>query len=88
LKSEATIDKDILAYLAENRGAQDTFEGIVEWWLLKQRINQAVSEVKAALGRLVARKLVAAQKGRDGRMHYRLDRGALDHRPGNRTDAK
>jgi hypothetical protein len=74
LKNEAAIDEDILAYLAENQEARDTFEGIVEWWLLKQRINQAVSEVKAALGRLVAQKLVATQKGRDGRIHYRLSR--------------
>jgi|HubBroStandDraft_1064217.scaffolds.fasta_scaffold571564_1 hypothetical protein len=72
LKSDAAIQKEILAHLAENPKAQDTFEGIVEWWLLEQKIEQAVSVVKAALAKLVAEKKLSARRGADGRFHYRL----------------
>ena len=64
----------ILAYLAEHPKAQDTLEGIVEWWLLEQEIKRRTVMVQDALAELVAKGLVVERKGRDGRMHYRLNR--------------
>jgi hypothetical protein len=72
LKSDTTIQKDILAYLAVNPTAQDTLEGIVEWWLLERKIEQAAEAVKASLAKLVIEEKLSAKMGADGRVHYRL----------------
>lgn len=45
----------ILRYLRENPEAQETLKGIAEWWLLKQRISEAVDQVSEALSWLVER---------------------------------
>jgi predicted transcriptional regulator len=52
-------------------------EGIVEWWLLEQEIKRRTAAVQEALAELLARGLVQERKGRDGRMHYRLNRRKL-----------
>jgi len=63
-----------MAYLTARSTAQDTLEGIVEWWLLEQKVDQATSDVKAALAQLVIQEKLSAKKGADGRVHYRLRR--------------
>jgi hypothetical protein len=72
LKSEPAIERQILEYFAAHPAAQDTLRGVVEWWLLKQRIVEAASEVEAALGSLVAEGKLSAQAGPDGQVCYRL----------------
>ena len=68
---------DILAYLAENPNAQDTIEGVVEWWLLEQSIKNRMAGVKESLDELIAKGLVIERKGRDSRSHYRINRRKL-----------
>lgn len=68
---------EVLAYLSEHPDAQDTLEGIVEWWLLEQKIKLMIRDVKHALANLVSRKLVVTRQGRDGRVYYRIDRRKL-----------
>ena len=68
---------EILKYLTDHPYAQDTVEGIVEWWLLEQRIKTATTEVKTAMEQLVAEGLVIAHRGRTGRMYYRVNRQRL-----------
>jgi hypothetical protein len=68
---------EILGYLADHPQAQDTVEGIVEWWLLEQRIKQATTQVKAALAQLVAEELVIARQGAARRVYYRVNRQKL-----------
>jgi len=63
----------ILSYLSTHRDAQDTVEGIAEWWLMEQRIRCMIREVKQALAELVSQGLVLERGGRDGRVHYRLN---------------
>jgi DNA-binding MarR family transcriptional regulator len=63
----------ILAYLSSHREAQDTVEGIAEWWLLEKRIRHDIPEVKQALAELAAHGLVLERRGRDGRIHYLLN---------------
>lgn len=74
-KSE--IARLVLSHLSENVGAQDTFEGIVEWWLLEQGIRQRAAEVREVLDELSGRKLIVARTGRDARTRYRLNRRKL-----------
>jgi hypothetical protein len=64
----------ILSYISEHPGAQDTLEGIVEWWLLEQRVEHQITVVKEALAELVARRLVIERRGADARTHYRVNR--------------
>ena len=70
----ADIAQDILAYLAAHPEAQDTMEGIVEWWLLEQEIRRSTALVNAALAELISQGLVLERRGRDGRIHYRINR--------------
>jgi hypothetical protein len=65
---------EILAYLAAHPEAQDTLEGIVQWWLLEQKIKRETARVKEALAELVTQKLVLECPGSDSRNHYRLNR--------------
>ena len=67
----------VLSYLAEHPLAQDTLEGIVEWWLLEQQIQHWTPNVEAALASLIKQKLVLERKGQDRRSHYRLNRRKL-----------
>jgi hypothetical protein len=63
----------ILTYLTQHSDAQDSLEGIAEWWLLERRIEQQIDRVKAALDELLAGGLVLARKERSGRTVYRLN---------------
>lgn len=65
----------ILAYLQANPDAQDTLEGIVEWWLLEQRIKDQTDTVSEALSYLTNRGFVTARIGTDSRAHYAVERG-------------
>lgn len=71
---KTNLARDILAYLTEHPKAQDTLEGIVEWWLLDQVIQRWSNRVKEALGDLVVQGLVVERKTRDGRIHYRINK--------------
>jgi hypothetical protein len=68
------IADKVLAYLVEHPQAQDTMEGIVEWWLLEQRIRCAIADVEAALSDLVRNNFLIAVQRPDGRISYGLNR--------------
>jgi hypothetical protein len=68
------IARALLSYLFENTAAQDSLEGIVEWWLLDRKIRQTTSAVKDVLDELVAKKLILEYEKGDRRVHYRVNR--------------
>ncbi len=68
----------ILSYLVENPDARDTLEGIVQWWVLQQRIKEGMAEVRMALDKLVDKGWVLTAKGQDSQVHYRVNRQKLD----------
>jgi DNA-binding PadR family transcriptional regulator len=70
--NEEPIERQILDYLADNPAAQDTVEGIVEWWLLRQKIVRTTSGVEAALAKLISEGKLTAHRGPQGRTYYRL----------------
>lgn len=63
----------ILTYFAAHPEAQDTLEGVVEWWLLEQEIRRRTTAVKKALSELVARDFLLARTGKDGRTRYQMN---------------
>ena len=67
----------ILKYLVENPNAQDTLEGIVEWWLLDRLTESYAATVKEALVELVVADLVHARRGKDSRIYYKVNRRKL-----------
>jgi len=71
---ESEIEYDILAYLSNNPEAGDTVEGIIEWWLLEQRIKSETEKVKSALSRLVAKGLIVENKRKSSGAYYRVNR--------------
>lgn len=74
---KSQIARQVLGYLVENIEAQDTFEGIVEWWLLEQRIKHQAAEVREVLEELTARQLIVERRAGDSQVHYRINRGKL-----------
>ena len=66
-----TVASEILAYLAHHPQASDTLEGIVEWWLLQQKIEYQTRVVRDALAELVERGFLVKEVMKDARIHYR-----------------
>jgi len=67
------IAHEILGYLVKHPRAQDTFEGILEWWLLEEKIERRRAEVRMALAELVNDGYLLAGEGKDARTHYRVN---------------
>jgi len=74
---QSDIEQEILAYLVEHPRAQDTLEGIMQWWLLEQEIKRWTLPVQAALTALVAQGLVVESQGKDTQIRYRINRRRL-----------
>ena len=73
ITGKSQIGNEILAYLVENPKAQDTLEGIVEWWLLERKIEFVTASVKEALSELVGKGLILEHKGLNSQTHYRIN---------------
>ena len=71
---KAQLEHDVLTYMVEHKDAQDTLEGIVEWWLMQQEIEHQLTEIQELLNELVDKDFVIRQKGLDSRFHYRVNR--------------
>ncbi len=42
----------IVSYLATHQHSADTLEGIVKWWLLRQRLEEETAKVQRAVDKL------------------------------------
>jgi hypothetical protein len=72
ITDKSLISNEILAYLVDHPKAQDTLEGIMNWWLLERTIKFQKAQVKKALADLVAKGLVLEEKGSNSQIHYRI----------------
>jgi Fe2+ or Zn2+ uptake regulation protein len=66
---------EILAYLTAHPQAADSLEGIVSWWLPRQRFEQARARIQETLDQLVERGLVERISVADGTVLYGKPRG-------------
>jgi Fe2+ or Zn2+ uptake regulation protein len=78
MANEGLIARSILSYLISHPMAEDTVEGISEWWLLEEQIKIRVKEVHEALDELTSQKLIIAHKSRDSRIRYRINKRKLN----------
>jgi hypothetical protein len=65
---------EILSYLAEYSTAQDTLDGIMEWWLLERQVKYQIARVRDALGALVRDGLVLEHKMQNLPTRYGINR--------------
>jgi hypothetical protein len=72
LPSKSQIAREILAYLADHPDAQDTLDGIVQWWLLERKIDKQLKIVKQALTSLKKQGRIEEYTSSDLRTVYRL----------------
>ena len=69
---------EVLRYLLEHPDAQDTVQGITDWWLMERRIDEQSALVKAALARLVDRGFVVEERRGALQLRYRINRGRYE----------
>ena len=68
------VGQYILAYLLDNPEAEDTIDGIVEWWVMRQRIRYETARVKEALSKLVKEGLIVERRSAGSPVRYRLNK--------------
>jgi len=66
------ISKMICSYLRKHPVAEDTLEGIAEWWLEAEKIETSVDEVADALESLVQEGIVSVRKTQSGINLYKV----------------
>lgn len=65
-----TIAQEIKNYLMAHPNAADSREGIVKWWLTRQRYEEALGQVQIALDQLVAEGVISKRRAADGKVVY------------------
>jgi hypothetical protein len=75
-KSE--LARQILAYLVEHPDAQDTLDGIAQWWIPEEIIRSEIANTKKAIAELVSQKFIFELHGKDSKPLYRLNRRKID----------
>lgn len=69
MSSEITV-QEIIEYLQQHPGSGDTAEGIVRWWVLRHRLNQAADSVHHVLEQLVEMGVVYERRTAGGQTIY------------------
>ncbi len=64
------IADEITRYLQQHQFAADTLEGICQWWIARQRIEEGKQRVLAALEYLLERKQLHCRQLPDGSVLY------------------
>lgn len=64
------VAEEILCYLKTHPKAADTLDGVVHWWLLRQRYMRGLKQVQQALDELVEQGLVEKRSYADGTAIY------------------
>ena len=62
----------IMEYLRQNPDAQDTQDGILQWWLTELPTKPRDATVKKALEDLVRAGFLNEHKGKDAQISYRM----------------
>lgn len=68
-----TIARRILRYLKSNAGSRDTIEGICEWWLLHDRIEETVSHISNGVAWLMTKGYLSEIPNPGGKVLYEVN---------------
>jgi hypothetical protein len=68
------VEQLILSYLSRNPTAEDTIDGILQWWLAHEEVRFRMQEIEGALAELTRRGMVIQSIGEDSRVRYRINR--------------
>ena len=72
------IEREILAYLIDHPEANDTLDGIAQWWLLERKIYYHLIKVREALNELVAKGYLIQNAGSGKCIRYKVDKNRLE----------
>ena len=73
LPDKSRIAHEILAYLMEHPDAQDTLEGVMEWWLLERNLKYEARKVNELLAELVVEGLILEKKNSNLKIRYKIN---------------
>jgi len=79
--TKAEIARSVLEYLSEHPDAQDTLEGIVEWWLVERKVVEQWATVREVLDELVRAQLLISWDDPGARTFYSLNRPRAGQSP-------
>ena len=71
------IADEIIRYLSAHQNAADSLEGVAQWWISRQRIQESTEQVKKALDLLCEKGLVNATPLVGRNMIYSLNKEAV-----------
>ena len=66
------IEREILNYLDNHPNAEDTIEGITQWWLLEKNFKYNAKMVRDEIRKLVAKGLLVKVSGKGTENRYRI----------------
>lgn len=72
---------EIACYLQGREQVADTLEGIVQWWILQQRLHEAHRKVERAMAYLHQQGMISMRTLPDGRTLYIGRPPAPDNQP-------
>ena len=72
-REKSEIAQDLLRYLIGHPQAQDTLEGIAEWWIPERRIESRTAKIREVLKELAAAGLILERQGPDSRARYLIN---------------
>ena len=75
------VADEIIRYLDAHENAADTLEGVAQWWISRQRIQEALEQVQKALDFLCEEGIVKATPVVGGKILYSLNKEALNKLP-------
>ena len=77
LNTRSKIAREIVDYLSRNPDSEGTIESIAEWWLLDQRILEAVESVQSAITELLSENILIERRTGNECVSYRINRDRL-----------
>lgn len=66
-----------MSYLLHNPDAQDTLEGIAQWWLLERCLEPRLVEIRQAVEDLTEQGLLVARGGHGQPQRFQIHRDRL-----------
>lgn len=70
------LKQEVLDYLKDHPEAQDTLDGVVQWWLIRSRVMTGLEWVCTALTELEKEGSIRKVTGPDGQQWYQAARSA------------